>query len=349
MNDQEIRALRLANQQISRTDFKKPEELVQYLGAMQAQEYAMAKWAIGLRVPNLVEKDIDEAIDTGKIIRMHLLRPTWHFIVPEDSRWLLELTAPHIHKKLKSFYTKFDLTPEKMNRACCIIEKALAEKELTRKQLAEIVAREGIQTTSQSFSFIILYRELEGIICSGKMKGNQAVYTLLSKVALPLNDFNREEALAKLATRYFTSRGPATAQDFAYWSGLSAKDARFGAQLLSNNFVSFIHDGREHWYLPTNRTYEVNEKGTFLFPDFDEYGISYKNRAIFLAKEYPISPFMEYKHWLMVDGMIEGTWHLGEKNSSEVSFDLFNPKKYKDQSRVLNAITTYNQFHSNEK
>ena len=345
MDNQEIRTLRLANQQISSTDFTKPEELVQYLGAMQAQEYAMAKWAIGLRIPNLTVQDVDAAIDAGKIIRMHLLRPTWHFIVPEDSRWMLALTAPQIHKKIKSFYSKFDLTPKKMHQACSIIEEALVEKELTRKELAAIVAEKGIQTTSQSFSFIILFGELEGLLCSGKMRGNQAVYTLLSKFVAPLPSFIREEALAKLALRYFTSRGPATVQDFAYWSGLSIKDARLGTQFLSNDFSSFFNDGKEYWYLPTNNAYVPNEYGTFLFPDFDEYGISYKNRDIFLNKEYPISPFMEHKHWLMLEGMIEGTWQSDKSDLSEVRIELFNPKKRVNQHAIHKAVTNYQQFH----
>src|SRR3954463_6779830 len=84
MTTKELIHHRLINQQITQTNFTKPEQMVSWLVAMQAQEYAMAKWAIGLRLPGIREEAVEMACDQGKILRTHVMRPTWHFVAPAD-------------------------------------------------------------------------------------------------------------------------------------------------------------------------------------------------------------------------------------------------------------------------
>jgi len=90
---------RLHSQRMSAAPLKKPSEVVGWLGAVQSQDYAGAKWALGLRMQGATDDDIEQAFADGSILRTHLMRPTWHFVAPEDIRWLLALTAPHVHAR----------------------------------------------------------------------------------------------------------------------------------------------------------------------------------------------------------------------------------------------------------
>ena len=92
----EIAGIRLMNQQIAQSNFQQPQQVVSWMVAMQAQEYAMAKWAIGLRVPGLNDAVVEKAFNDGAILRTHLMRPTWHFVSPQDIRWMLALTGPRV-------------------------------------------------------------------------------------------------------------------------------------------------------------------------------------------------------------------------------------------------------------
>jgi hypothetical protein len=96
MTKQDIAKQRLHNQRVENTNLKAPSDVVAWLGAVQAQDYAAAKWAIGLRSQHVTDVDVEQAFTNGKILRTHVLRPTWHFVTPEDICWLLKLTAPRV-------------------------------------------------------------------------------------------------------------------------------------------------------------------------------------------------------------------------------------------------------------
>ena len=358
MTNSEIIHRRLLNQQIARSKFKRPQEIVTWLVAMQAQEYAMAKWAIGLRVPGLKDADIEKAFNEGAILRTHLMRPTWHFVTPADIRWMLALTAPRVHAVSGFMHRKLELDNKIFNRTNNTLVKTLrGGKYLTRQALRSALEKVKIATDETRLSHLMMNAELEGIVCSGPRVGKQFTYALLDeRVPLPFRrTFNREAALSELATRYFASRGPATARDFANWSGLTMKDAMAGVATLSPDFAHQATDGKDYVFVRTaskSNSFKA-EQATFLMPDYDEYGMSYKDRsAIFDPNDLTAqirgnSPV--YNRMLVIDGKIEGTWHRILKNNSVAveTFPFTSLSKAKHQA-VMIAVKRYRSFMSEE-
>ncbi len=241
----DIATHRLVNQQIAETTCKTPQEIVTSLVAMQSQEFVIAKWAIGLRLPGSTESDIDKAFNEGSILRTHLMRPTWHFVVPADIRWLLALTAPRVNAINAYMYRKCELDDKLFNRTNDIMIKMLeGGKHLTRTEINSAFEKEKIIRDGIGLSCIMMKAELEGIICSGPRVGKQFTYALLEERVSKVKAFDRDEALSKFVFRYFTSRGPATLQDFTTWSGLTMKDAKDGVESLKTKLTKEIIEGK---------------------------------------------------------------------------------------------------------
>src|SRR5690349_12538468 len=100
---------RLHNQHLLGAPFARPEQVVQWFGAVQAQEYPGATWGIAQRLDNPTQVTLDQAYADGAILRTHAMRPTWHFVAPADIRWLLKLTSPRVHALNTSYYRKLEL------------------------------------------------------------------------------------------------------------------------------------------------------------------------------------------------------------------------------------------------
>ncbi|HEY5902493.1 MAG TPA: crosslink repair DNA glycosylase YcaQ family protein, partial [Anaerolineales bacterium] len=152
-----IPSLRLANQHLSRPDFGQPEEVVSWFGAVQAQDYAGAKWALGLRLAGATEGIVERAFAEGKILRTHVLRPTWHFVAPEDIRWMLKLTSPRVHARNALYYRRLELESADFKRCEVALAKALqGGKFLTRAQMRGVLERAGIRGVDARFTLLIM-------------------------------------------------------------------------------------------------------------------------------------------------------------------------------------------------
>ena len=219
----DIAKQRLGNQGLIQSAFDNPVDVVSWLGAVQSQDYFGAKWALGLRIPNAIDDSIEKAFQNGSFLRTHLMRPTWHFVTPADIRWLLKLTAPRVHATNAFMYRKTELDQKVFKRSNAVIEKALqGSKQLTRDELRDVFTKAGIKTEGeQRMAYLLMQAELDGVICSGPRKGKQFTYMLLEERVPLVRELTREEALIELTKRYFTSRGPASVQDYAKWSGLT--------------------------------------------------------------------------------------------------------------------------------
>src|SRR5882762_9944043 len=207
--------LRMRIQRLWRSRFDTPQEVVRWLGALQAQEFPVAKWSIAQRTRGATLADVDAAFAAGVIVRTHVLRPTWHFALGADIRWLLQVTAPRVHA-LNAYYNKqHKLDSKLLAKSNSLIAKALeGGAHLTRSELAAVLTRGGIRAAGNRLAYIVMRAELDAIVCSGAMRGKQHTYALLDERVPHGKTLNREEALAELARRYFTSRGPATLNDF---------------------------------------------------------------------------------------------------------------------------------------
>jgi len=248
---------------------------------------------------------IERAIDRGRILRTHVLRPTWHFVTPNDIRWMLELTGPLVHQRMSSYDRQLGLHADVMTRAVAVIERALGEhRYLTRRELGAELGRAGLPARSRELAHIAMYAELEGVICSGPRRGKQSTYALLSDRAPTARSLPRDEALAELTRRYLRSHGPATLRDFVWWSGLRTTDARRGLEM--NRARSHDLDGLRYWSLGRTAPGSSSRKTTLhLLPVYDEYLVAYRDHQAVHRPAYVLGGFL---HALVIGGQVAGTW-----------------------------------------
>lgn len=350
MTDKEIIERRLSNQQIGKTSFETSQDIVSCMVAMQAQEYAMAKWAIGLRLPGLKDADVEKAFNEGKILRTHLMRPTWHFVTPADIRWLLALTAPRVNQTISSYYRKYELDEEVFKSSQDVIVHALEGGcHLPRTALKGLLEQEGIQTDTIRMSLIMMQAELDAVICSGPRAGRQFTYALLEERVPKTVSLTHEEALAQFTRRYFESRGPATLKDFSYWSGLTLKDVRIGMDMVQSRFEKVTVDGKTFYFPPGLPSEGKTLQKTFLLPDYDEYIMSYKDRSILNRPDsaiplngqgYPLS-----NHFFVIGGQLSGFWEIpGTGRSKEIPLSPFTHTDPDEKRELDEAIRRYQAF-----
>ncbi|RYD90255.1 MAG: winged helix DNA-binding domain-containing protein, partial [Sphingobacteriales bacterium] len=217
---------RLNAQYLSRPLAADPARLVSALGALQAQDFSMALWAVGLRT-GANRTAVLSALNTGDIIRTHILRPTWHLVAAADLRWMLALSGPRVLRVIAPYARQFGLTEADFKKARAVFEKALPGKALTREALQPLLEKAGVPTTDFRMTQLLMRAELEGQICSGPRSDHRGTYMLLDeRVPAAKLPFEGDAAAAELARRYFSTRGPATAADFAWWSGFTQRQAQ---------------------------------------------------------------------------------------------------------------------------
>src|SRR5262249_10119843 len=276
-------------------------------------DYAGAKWALGMRIQNTTEPVIERAFNQGAILRTHLLRPTWHFVTPNDIRWLLALSAPRVHTANGTMYRKLELNNAVFTRGNAAMGKALSGgNHLTRDELRQVLEKAGIPSDGEfRMTYIMMQAELEGVVCSGQRRGNQFTYSLLDERAPTAKIFKRDDALVELAGRYFLSRGPATVQDFAKWSGLTLADARAGLESIQSRLQQTVVGKQTYWSTPSQQSPIVEPSTAYLLSIYDEYISGYKDRSDIVSNENGAKlqgMGNALTHVIVVDGQIVGTW-----------------------------------------
>lgn len=303
---------RLFSQQIAKTNFNTEKDVVGWMGAMQAQDYAMVNWAIGVRLPDATAQAVQSAMDSGEIIRTHLLRPTWHLVSADDIYWMLELSAPQIKTSLKARHNQLELSKTILAKSNSILEKNLTGgKHLTREEILVEFEKARITLDDNRASHILLWAELEGIICSGAIKNGKQTYALLEERVPKPPSLTRDAALAKLAKTYFTSRCPATLQDFAWWSGLSVSDAKLALELTGSGLRIETIDSHSYPFPPSFSISKSEKESIYMLPAFDEFIISYKDRSAILPFENQkktISNNGVFWPIIVINGQVKGIW-----------------------------------------
>ncbi len=282
----DIARQRLINQGLVKPTLKTATEVVARLGAVQAQDYGASKWGIAQRTAGLTDSEIEREIDDGMIIRTHVLRPTWHFVVAADIGWMLALSAPRVHAANAYWYRWLEVDDALARRSRTVLTKALRDgKQLTRAELGQVLTRARIQITSpQRLACIVMRAELEGVICSGARRGKQFTYALLEERVARPTALEREAALFELTRRYFTTRGPATVDDFAWWSGLTKADAKQGVEAAAKHLEHQSIDGRSYWFPAAEHAVRISSSLAHLLPNYDEYFVGLKDRSAFGAR-----------------------------------------------------------------
>lgn len=345
MTGSDIPLQRLHNQRIAGNPFKKPADVVSWLGAVQAQDYAPAKWALGLRLQKATDSTIEQAFTDGAILRTHLMRPTWHFVTPADIRWMLALTAPRVHALNAYYYRGLELDPTRFTRIHEVLVKALQDGEqLTREDLRGALEQAGIATQSAlRMSYILMHAELDGLICSGPRRGKQFTYMLLDERVPQARRLEREEALAELVRRYFVSHGPATLKDFAWWSGLRIADARSGLEMVKHQLAQEVIGNQTYWASTATPPTKDASQAAYLLPNYDEYTISYRDHsAVFDASHLGD---LVFSHMIVLQGQVVGTWKRSlKKNSVIIETNTFAPLAPAESQAVAVAAQQYADF-----
>jgi hypothetical protein len=340
MNQADVIRQRFFTQHISEPRLAAPEAVVAWLGAMQSQDYAGAKWSVGQRVANGTDAEVERAFASGAILRTHVLRPTWHFVTPADIRWMLELTAPRVHALNAYYYRKFELDEAVFKRVHALFAQALqGGKRLTRPELAALLSQAGIVADKLRLSYIMMHAELEGLICSGAPRGKQQTYALLAERAPHAGTMPRDEALAELAHRFFASHGPATLKDFVWWSGLSVADAKAGLAMVERRLAHEVVDGQTLWFSAAAPTVEPAPMAACLLPEYDESILVYKSMNVpdlpwTIARDSWTDLF--YRP-VVIDEQRAGTWRRTIANGAVVIETNLFTSLDPDQARLLAA------------
>lgn len=328
-----------------------PQDAVRSLVAVQAQDYAGAKWGLGVR-SGATDADLEFAYGEGRILRTHLLRPTWHFVVPDDIRLLLSLSAPRVLAASAGQFRKLELDAKTFDRSIKIFRRALGHgQQLARENLRVLLEKSGIIMRGElRLSCILMQAELEAVICSGARDGKQFTYALLDDRAPTARTVHPDDAVVELAQRYFTSRGPASVQDFAKWSWLTLTACRNGLEGCKVQLEERKIDGVSYWSAPALIRSAPERPVAHLLSIYDEYISSYKDRgAIVSAADGPklLAMGNALTGIAMIDGRIIGTWKRTQKKDHvSVVVELLRKLTNVQQLAVANTAQHYAEFNS---
>ena len=313
------------------------------MGAVQAQEYGPARWGLALRSrASITDVAVHRAVDRGRILRTHILRPTWHFVAPADIRWMLELTGPRVHRILASYDRQIGLDSGVMTRAAGVLERALGDNGcLTRQELGPHLQRAGLPAGNRELAHIAMYAELEGLICSGPRRGKQSTYALLCHRAPAAERLQRDEALAELTKRYFRSHGPATVRDFVWWSGLTSIDAKRGLEMIRARQREV--DGLRYWTVGRDSRSPPRSKISLdLLPIYDEYLVAYRDLQAVPRPAYLMGTF---QHALVIGGQVAGTWRTSVRaRGAAVNLETLRPLTPTERRALAREVARYQRF-----
>ena len=323
--------LRLLNQQLVAPQFSSPAEVVSHMGAMQAQEYRMMRWAVAMRTKKPSAKAFKEAFDSGRIIRLHLMRGTWQLVAAEDYWPMLELCAPKAISVIKGWMSsnKISIPDEELMQIREILAQTAADKgSVTKEDFVQALAEKDIEMDDHRLSYHIRMAEYSGTLCSGDLLPMKASYSLAADKVKPREKTDRDEALMRFTRQYFQSHQPATLEDFVWWSGLNISDCRKGISFLGDylhaeTFHETSQQQRRAFYLTEDCRTRGFKKGKFLLiSPYDEYLIGYKSRDIVLPPEHSHHAHNNsgiFQPIIAHDGIICGNWSPFKKDC-EVAF-----------------------------
>ncbi|MGH7763141.1 MAG: winged helix DNA-binding domain-containing protein [Candidatus Dormibacteraceae bacterium] len=309
-----ITGARLRAQRLIGEPFHSAIEVVRGMGAVQSQDYPAAKWALAQRLDRATSTAIDRLYDQGAILRTHVMRPTWHFVLPEDVRWLLDLTGPRVSAGIAGRWRQLEIDREVIGGARAALHSSLAGgRSMTRAELGVALGAAGISPDGQRLPHLALALELEGFLTSGPSRGKQLTWALLEERAPHAPRLERRDALRELASRYFRSHGPAQLQDFVWWSGLTQADARRGVELASAALASRSIEGKDFWFDPELDWRAAGKGVVHLLPNFDEYTVGYRDRSAMLHADFPFRPELFafssiLSNVVVAGGELRGAW-----------------------------------------
>lgn len=345
LNRVDLISQRLQNQKLSAPNFRKAVEVVRWFGAVQSQDFEAAKWALALRMRRATNAAIEDAFNRGEILRTHVMRPTWHFVARDDIRWLLELTASRVDLRCGPGYRKFNLDDTVFKRSHKVLEQALKNgKYLPRSELRRKLNESGVAADDGvRLGHILIRAELDRVVCSGPRIGKQFTYALFDERVPETKPMDRDEALARLAQLYFRSHGPATLQDFMWWSGLRTAEAKRGLELTGRQLEKALAGEKAYWSLRTTDTAPGSSHAAHLLPAFDEYFVAYKDRQPTFDpndRKPSLTTWDVLGPTVIIDGTVAAKW----KKAKSIEVKFSRALKKTERVAVDQATARYTAF-----
>jgi len=344
-----IETIRTYSHQLAGCAFNDVYQLVSYMGAVQAQDIEMSKWAVGIRLQKPSLCAVKEALDSGKIIRTHILRPTWHMVAAEDIRWMIDLTGKKMYAAILSWGKSCEVDNQKYFRFRDAVGNLLTGNDgLTKHEITEQLQQAGFDWNMDQVNCMLSLGETDGLICNGKEKNKKHTYALLDEWVPKTKCLSKEEALHTLALKYFRSHSPASMEDFIWWSGLNATDAKAGIRSIEKELIPDRYKGEQLYVHESCAKDYIPDEGVHLLPPYDEYLISYKNRTHVLPKQYSAKAHNNWGIFYPVifhKGKIVGNWKkIIKKGNIEIETSFFNKASAIGQKKLKPAIDRYISF-----
>ena len=338
---------RLLNQQLICPQFTAPHDVVAWMGMMQAQDYRMMRWAVAMRTTRPSIRAFEKDFNQGRIVRTHLFRTTWQLVPGEDYGWMLALCRESALRGLRGWMNAngVSITEAEQDAVqqvfCDVLSK---RRSVLKSDFAGALENRGMAMPDQRLSYHIRLAEYAGMLCSGDLTPLKKSYALVAE-KLPQTQFlPREEALARLAGRYFRSHGPATLEDFAWWCGLGLNACKKGMDAIGAELIRERWKGLDLFSHKDGRSRGFRRGCVHLLPPYDEYLIGYKSRHVALHPDHS-----HHAHnnrgifWpvVLLDGEVVGNWNT---SSGKVAVDLFHPELPLDESALKNETERLNTF-----
>ncbi|HEX6975562.1 MAG TPA: winged helix DNA-binding domain-containing protein [Vicinamibacterales bacterium] len=335
-----LQALRLARVEPSASAV----EIVEAFGAVQAQDYNAVKWALALRAPRVTSADVDRALDEGRLLRTHVMRPTWQLVTPAHIGALLALTAPRVHQACAFLNRTVGLDAALRKRTQRVIRAALSDApNLTRAEISAALTRARIDAAGVRLAAIVIAAELDALVCSGPRRGREFTYALFENRVPATPAVSREEELRYLTERYFSMHGPATVRDFAWWSGLTVATAREGIEMVPSLKPEAI-EGKTYWsdgQRPAARTRTLH-----LLPAFDEYLVGYRDRDA-VPYRWPTSGGRGSLGTIFVGAELVGCWRRVIRGKAvQVETNMLRALTAGERRALTTATRGYAAFYS---
>lgn len=349
---------RLATQRLSAAPFPAAADAVRLLGAVQSQERDQALYSLALRARSATCATVRSELDAGAFVRTHVLRPTWHFVAPEDLRWMLALTSPRVLSGMAARHRELGLDdPRLASRSVDAVTTMLAGRNyLTRNEIgARLSGRRGVAQPGVQLGHLLLVAELRGLICSGPTKGVQHSYALLDEVIAPTPDRAPDQATTDLVLRFFLGHGPASVKDFTRWSSLTVAATEAALAGLRDRLDSFEVDGVRQWYDPSGPVPARTRPRGYLLPVYDEVALTYPRLG------FPVLQGHRHEHaanpWLadaFVGGVVAGLRNVGtwkrtvSRTTVTVRVDLTTSAGPHERRLVREAAARLADIHERE-
>jgi hypothetical protein len=324
MDEPELRRWRLLSQGLlgpgAPPDGEGAAQVVRRCGAVQSQDHQPALWSLarrccgpsGRRDPP-TEAVLGAAFDAGAFLRLHVLRPTWHFVAPERQRALIGLTGPRLATSLAGRWRELGLPAELRERATDVLTAAIAERgPLTRADARGVLERSGVDVDGQRLPHLLMHGELAGILTSGPTRGREHTWALVAARTPPLPaPLAPEEALRDLVLTYVRSHAPATERDLAWWAGLPLTDVRAALEAARPELDVLEVTGRRYWHAGLPDDGGPGGPAVHLVQSYDEYLVAHtESRG--LADPHGFARHMPREALLgpavLVDGVLMGRW-----------------------------------------